>query len=47
MLYDVDDYDKYGFPMEQYNRLRKHRLWGLTWFVERILFKLEKWHILK
>jgi glycosyltransferase involved in cell wall biosynthesis len=41
------DYDKYGFPMEQYNRLRKHRLWGLTWFVERILFKLEKWHILK
>lgn len=35
------DYDKYSFPMEQYNRLRKNHLWGLTWFMERVLFKLK------
>lgn len=35
------DYDKYAFPMEQYNRLRKNHLWGLTWFTERVLFKLK------
>ncbi len=40
------DYDKYAFPIEQYRRLKKYHLWGLTWFVERVLFKLEKWHIL-
>ena len=41
------DYAKYTFPMEQYNRLKKYHLWGLAWFVERVLFKLEKWHILR
>jgi glycosyltransferase involved in cell wall biosynthesis len=40
------DYDMYSFPIEQYRRLKKYHLWGLTWFVERVLFKLEKWYIL-
>ena len=41
------DYDKYAFPMEQYNRLKKYHLWGLVYFIERVLFKLNKWKILK
>ena len=41
------DYAKYTFPMEEYNRLKKYHLWGLAWFVERMFFKLEKWHILR
>lgn len=41
------DYDKYAFPMEQYNRLKKYHLWGLVCFIERVLFKLNKWKILK
>ena len=41
------DYDKYTFPMEQYNRLKKYHLWGLVYFMERVLFKLNKWHILR
>lgn len=41
------DYTKYTFPMEEYNRLKKYHLWGLAWFVERVFFKLEKWHILR
>ena len=41
------DYDKYGEDMRMMNRLRKHHLYGLVWFIERVLFKLEKWHILK
>lgn len=41
------DYDKYAFPIEQYQRLKKYRLWGLVFFVERVLFKLEKWRMLK
>lgn len=40
------DYAKYTFPMEEYNRLKKYHLWGFVWFVERVFFKLEKWHIL-
>lgn len=40
------DYTKYTFPMEQYCRLKKYHLWGLVWIVERIIFKLEKWHVL-
>lgn len=43
----IADYDKYAFPMEQYNRLRKYHLWGLVYFMERVLFKLNKWKILK
>ena len=40
------DYDKYAFPIEQYQRLKKYHLWGLVYFMERVLFKLEKWGIL-
>lgn len=41
------DYDMYAFPITQYQRLKKHHLWGLVYFIERVLFKLEKWKILK
>lgn len=43
----LKDYDRYHFPMEQYDRLKRHHLWGVVWFIERVLFKLEKWHILR
>lgn len=43
----IIDYDQYAFPMTQYKRLKKHHLWGLVHFAERILYKLEKWRILK
>lgn len=41
------DYDKHAFDMEQMDRLRKRRLYGVVYFIERVLFKLEKWKILK
>lgn len=41
------DYDMYAFPITQYQRLKKHHLWGLVYFLERVLFKLEKWRILR
>ena len=41
------DYDKHAFETQQIDRLRKHHLYGLVYFMERILFKLEKWKILK
>ena len=40
------DYDHFAFPMLQYQRLRRHHLWGVVWFMERVLFKLEKWGLL-
>ena len=43
----LKDYDTWHFPISQVKRLRKHHLWGLVYFIERVLFKLEKWHILK
>lgn len=43
----LKDYDAYTFPIRQYQRLNKHHMWGLVNFIERVLFKLEKWHILK
>lgn len=39
------DYDNYAFPILQYQRLKKYHLWGLVHFMERVLFKLEKWGI--
>ena len=42
----LKDYDDYSFPVLQYQRLKKYHLWGLVHFMERVLFKLEKWHIL-
>lgn len=41
------DYDKYAFPMEQYNRLKKYHLWPIAYFMERVLVKLEKWGVLR
>lgn len=43
----LKDYDMYSFPITQYNRLKKHHLWGIVYLCERILFKLEKWKILR
>ncbi len=42
----LKDYHKYHFPMSQYDRLKRYRIWPIVYFVERVLFKLEKWHIL-
>ena len=41
----LHDYDQFAFPLLQYQRLKKHHLWGLAHFMERVLFKLEKWGI--
>ena len=41
------DYDKYGEDMRMIDRLRKHHLHGFVRFIERVLFKMEKWGILK
>ena len=41
------DYDMFSFPITQYQRLKKYHLWGLVYFLERILFKLEKWGVLR
>lgn len=41
------DYDAHAFEVEQMNRLRRHHLYGIVYFIERVLFKLEKWRILK
>lgn len=43
----LKDYDAYATPIVQYNRIHKHHLWGLVHFMERVLFKLEKWGILR
>ena len=43
----LHDYDAFSFPILQYQRLKKHHVWGLVYFMERVLFKLEKWHILR
>ena len=40
------DYDKHAFETQQMDRLRKHHLYGLVYFIERVLFKLEKWGII-
>ena len=40
------DYDKHAFETQQMDRLKKHHLYGVVYFIERVLFKLEKWHIL-
>ena len=37
------DYDMFSLPIEQYRRLKKYHLWGIVYFVERVLFKFEKW----
>lgn len=37
------DYDQHAFDVEQVNRLRRWKLYPLVYFMERVLFKLEKW----
>lgn len=40
------DYDKYYFDIDQMERIKKHRvLYRLFWFIERCLFKIEKWRM--
>lgn len=42
----LKDYDTYAFPISQYKRLKRHYMWGIVNFIERVCFKLEKWHII-
>ncbi len=40
------DYDQYHFDIGQMQRLKKHPLlYKIIWFIERILFKFEKWNV--
>jgi glycosyltransferase involved in cell wall biosynthesis len=41
------DYDTHAFEMEQMNRLRRWKLYPIVYFMERTLFKLEKWGVLR
>lgn len=43
----LKDYDDYEFPIHEYRRLKKYHMWGLVYFLERVLFKLEKKRILR
>ena len=43
----LTDYDAHAFPVSQYQRLKRYHLWPMMHFVERVLFKLNKWHVLK
>lgn len=40
------DYDAHFFDAEQMNRIRRHHLYWFVYFIERVLFKLEKWHVI-
>ena len=41
------DYDTHAFEMEQMKRLRKWKMYWLVYLIERTLFKLEKWGVLR
>lgn len=41
------DYDAHCFDATQMDRLRKHHLYPLVYFMERILYKFEEWGILR
>lgn len=41
------DYDKYATDMWMMDRIRRHHLYKFVYVIERVLFKLEKWKILK
>ena len=43
----LKDYYNYHFPIDQIRRLKRNHMWPLVYFIERVLFKLEKWGILK
>jgi glycosyltransferase involved in cell wall biosynthesis len=39
----LDDFDKFGRDILMMNRIRRHKLaYKIVWFIERILFKIEK-----
>lgn len=39
----LTDYERYAFPIEQFNRLQRHPwAYKMVWLLERCLFKLEK-----
>lgn len=40
------DYDAHFFDAEQMDRLRRRHLYWFVYFIERVLFKLEKWHVI-
>lgn len=44
----LKDYEQYAFPIEQIKRLQRHP-WSykMVWFLERCLFKMEKWKLRK
>ena len=37
------DYQDWAFPITQLKRLKRWHLYGVFYFVERVLFKVEKW----
>ena len=40
----LSDFGKYTFPIRQWERIQKYKLIAkVFWFVERFLFKYEKW----
>ena len=41
------DYDAHAFHVSQYQRLKRYHLWPIAHFMERVLFKLNKWNVLK
>lgn len=41
------DYDTHAFEMEQMKRLRRWKMYWLVYLLERTLFKLEKWGVLR
>lgn len=43
----LKDYDNYHFPISQYKRLKKYHLWPIVYFMERVLFKFNKWGVLR
>lgn len=43
----LNDYDSHAFDMEQMDRLRRHKMYWIAYLVERVLFKMEKWGILR
>jgi len=37
------DYQKWAFPISQLDRIRRYKLFKIFYFVERCLFKIDKW----
>lgn len=42
----LSDYDRFYFVIDQFERLKRYALiYKVVWFVERVLFKIEKWRV--